>query len=341
MRFVIHHPGKAGEVFLALPMARLLKEHYPDCSITWVVIDLYRDAVGHYPYIDEVATIPNNVCNSLGDVASLMFKHRTCFCKNQRFASDQSGIHIDAYYNYNLFRTEANRFILARAPFYTQFFRNAVYFCPSAHEVDSWRPPEWHPTEQAIRDGEEFEKRYGGGPMVIFSPFVADKSCLADNQSDFDMELIYGELRKWNLPLICTGTKWDTKQFPTWAIDGYAPELSLGGLFYLIQNRAALVVSPNSGIGFAGHWLGAPTLMIDNRTGWPEQVKVWKEKVPLLDDEALPHERRWPLFMKDNFYPQHLLPVPFEQIEWSPEGFLEALEKIKGSSKSLKESAKE
>jgi hypothetical protein len=294
-----------------------------------VVLDLYRDAIGLYPYVDKVEIIPTYSCKGLADVNSHMSKHRYYVCKSTRWIKDPYGIHIDAYYGYIFYRTPLNRFYLQRDPFYIQLFKNAVYFCPGADEVNSWTPPEWYPTEQAVRDGEEFEKEYGGGPVVIFSPYVADQSCQQDNQSNFEMDLIYSELKKWNLPVICTGTKWDTKDFPEWAIDGYAPKLSLGGLFYLIKNRAALVVSPNSGIGFAAHWLGAPTLMIDNRTGWQEQVRILKQKYVRLFDDALPHERRWPMFMKENFYPKHLLPIPFEQIEWSREGFLEAMAKIK------------
>lgn len=331
MNFIIHHPGKAGEVFLGLPMARLLKEYHPGCHITWVVLDLYRESVGLYPYIDKVETIPTYSCKSLGDVNSHMSKHRFYTCRSKRFVRDLQGTHIDGYFGYILHRTEDNWIKLARQPFYTQIFENAVYFCPGADPVDSWSPPEWYPTEQAIRDGEEFEKRYGGGPVVFFSPYIADQSCQQDNQSDFEMDLIFGELKKWNLPVICTGTKWDTKDFPSWAIDGYAPELSLGGLFYLIKNRAALVVSPNSGIGFAAHWLGAPTLMIDNRTGWPEQVQIYRKSNMRLIDDALPGEQRWPMFMKEHFYPQHLLSVPFEQIGWSPDAFLAALARIRNT----------
>lgn len=331
MHYIIHHPGKAGEVFMGLPMAKLLKKHHPDCKITWVVLDLYRDSLGNYPYIDKVETFPSYSCKNLADVNSHMSKHRFYTCQSKRFVEDPFGIHIDGYYNYILYRLENNRFKLARAPFYIQLFRNAVFFCPGSHEVDSWMSPEWFPTEKAVKDGEEFERQYGGGPVIIFSPYIADQSCVQDNKSNFEMMFIYEELRKWNLPVICTGTQWDTKDFPEWAIDGYSPKLSLGGLFWLIQNRAVLVVSPNSGVGFAAHWLGAPTLMIDNRTGWKEQIEVWKQKVPQLDDDALPEETRWPLFMKENFYPQHLLPVPFEQIVWSPERFLESLKSIKSS----------
>jgi hypothetical protein len=242
---------------------------------------------------------------------------------------DPLGIHIDGYYNYIIDRCDPERFTLVRDPFYIQIFRNAVAFCPGADEVDSWMPPEWFPTEQAIRDGKEFEKQYGGGSVIIFSPYIADKSCPEDNESNFDMKCIYEELRKWNLPLICTGTRWDTKDFPSWTINGYAPNFSLGGLFWLIKNKAVLVVSPNSGIGFAAHWLGVPTLMIDNRTGWKQMVALWKQQYPKLKDEALLGERRWSMFTKDNFYPQHLLPVPFEQIEWSIENFLNAIDSIK------------
>lgn len=328
MNFYIHHPGKAGEVFMALPMAKLLKKYHPESRITWVVLDLYRDSVGSYPYIDNIETIPTYSCRSLTDVAGHMSKHRWYVCRANRWVEDHTGIHIDAYYNYMLYRIEKNRFRLHRDPFYVQLFKNAVHFCDGAHDITSWTPPEWYPTEQAIADGESFERLYGGGPVIIFSPHIADRSCVSDNQSNFDMELIYEHLEKLNRPVIATGTRWDTKDFPSWVIDGYSPNLSLGGLFYLIQNRAVLVVTPNSGIGFAAHWLGAPVLMIDNRTGWKDQVQAWKEKVPILDDQAQPHERRWPPFMKETFPAQHLSPVPFEQIEWSHDEFEQAITRV-------------
>jgi len=329
MHFIIHHPGKAGEVFLGLPMAKLLKTHYPNCKITWVVLDLYRESVGNYPYIDKVETFPSYSCKNLADVNMHMSKHRHYVLRLKQSIEDPRGIHIDGYYSYIIDRSDPYRFMLVRDPFYIQIFRNAAAFCPGADEVDSWMPPEWFPTERAIRDGQEFEKQYGGGQVVIFSPYVADKSAPEDNASNFDMKWIYEELKKWNLPLVCTGTRWDTKDFPSWAIDGYSPNLSLGGLFWLIKNRAAIVVSPNSGIGFAAHWLGTPTLMIDNRTGWKEMIKVWKQQYPRLKDEALPGEFRWPMFMKENFYPQHLLRIPFEQIEWNSDAFLAAMQRIR------------
>ncbi len=329
MRFIIHHPGKAGEVFLGLPMARLLKEHHPDCEITWVVLDLYRDAIGNCPYVDRVETIPTYSCKSLLDVNQHMSKHRYFVCKNDQFVEEPDGIHIDAYYNYIVRREAFDRYTLDRSPFYIQMFRNVLPFCRGADEVNDWKPPVWVPTDKAIEEATEFERRYGGGGIVIFSPYVSDQSCSHDNRSDFEMDFIFGELRKANLPVVATGTQWDTKELPSWVVDGYAPTLSLGGLFYLIQNRAAVVVSPNSGIGFAAHWLGAPTLMIDNRTNWPKQVETWRGAVSYLDDRALPNERRWPPFMKDAFHAKHLLEVPFEQYEWSGEKFRTAYERIR------------
>jgi len=330
MDFVIHHTGKAGEAFSSLPMARLLKEQHPGCRVTWVILDLYREALGNCPYIDRIETIPTYSCRSMADVGSHIAKHKYYVFNFQRSVTDQFGLHIDAYYNYIVFRKgDTNTFRLSRAPFYTQFFRNAVEFCPGADEVNSWSPPEWHATDRAIEEGEIFEKRYGGGPVIIISPYVADKMCPADNMVNYDLYQIFSELRKWGLPVISTGTQWDEKVHPGWVVDGYASDLSLGGLFYLIKNRAALVVTPNSGIGFAAHWLGAPTLMIDNRTGWKEQVEIWKQKVPNLEDEARPDEYRWPPFMKENFYQQHLLKVPFEQIEWNAEVFLNLIERFK------------
>lgn len=330
MDFIIHHTGKSGEVFSALPMARLLKEHYPGCRVTWVILDIYREALGNYPYIDNIDLIPTYSCRSMADVEAYISKHKIYVFKYKRSVEDNYGIHINAYYNYIIFRKgDTNTFRLSRAPFYIQFFRNTVEFCPDANEVDSWTIPEWYGTDSAIENGENFEKIYGGGPVIIVSPFVADKMCPIDNETPYNLTLVLGELKEWNLPIVCTGTRWDQKEFPEWVVDGYEPNLSLGGLFYLIQNRAALVVTPNSGIGFAAHWLGAPCIMIDNRTGWKEQVELWKSKVPNLEDEAGADEHRWPPFMKERFYPQHLLHMPFEQFTWDLEKFKSAVDSVK------------
>jgi len=314
---------------MALPAAELLKKHYPDCRIKWVILDLFRDALGDNPFIDAIDIIPTYSCRNLFDVNEHIRKHRTYILDGQRSVEDHWGIHIDLYYGYIIERIKSNEWKLNRNPFYLQMFNNAVHFCPGVDLIESWTYPEWHPTKQAVNDCEEFEKLYGGGPVIIFSPFIADKTATKDNVTRFNMDLIYRELRKWKLPLIVTGTQWDEKVFPTWAIDGYAPILSLGGLFYLMKERAALVITPNSGIGFAAHWLGAPVLMIDNRTGWPEQVKEYRAKYRLLADDVPPNEYRWPMFMKGNFPSKHLLPIPFEQIEWSEDGFVETLAKMR------------
>lgn len=314
---------------MALPAAQLLKNYHPDCLITWVVLDMFRDSLGNNPYIDHIEIIPTYSCKNLSDVNSHMSKHRSFVLSGKRSVEDHWGIHIDLYYSYIIDRSHNAQWKLNRLPFYLQMFKNAAYFCPGADVISSWTSPEWHPTEQAVRDAEEFERLYGGGQVIIFSPYVADKTATQDNASSFQMDIIYQELKKWNLPVIATGTQWDEKNFPAWVIDGYAPRLRLGALFYLMKERAALVVTPNSGIGFSAHWLGAPTLMIDNRTGWKAQVKEYRQKYPVLSEDALPHEYRWPMFMKENFPARHLLPNPFEQIEWNAEQFRETLVAMK------------
>jgi len=333
VNFIIHHPGKAGEVFMGLPAAQLLKKHFPDCHITWVVLDIFRDSLGVNPYIDLIEEIPTYSCKNMMDVNEHMSNHREYVFQKKRSVIDHRGIHLDLYYGYILEPYAKYKLKLNRLPFYLQMFKNAVAMSAGLDVdlVNSWSPPEWHPTEQAVQDAIRFEQQYGGGSVIIFSPYIADKTAAQDNKSDFQIDLIYEELKRWSLPVIATGTQWDEKSNPSWVIDGYAPTLSLGALFYLMKEKAALVVTPNSGIGFAAHWLGAPTLMIDNRTGWKKQVREYKRFYPVLTDKALPHERRWPMFMKENFPKQHLGSLPFEQIEWSEGEFLTAMNKIKSS----------
>jgi ADP-heptose:LPS heptosyltransferase len=331
MNVIIHHPGKAGEVLMALPAARLLKTAFPDSSIRWVVLDLYRESLGRSPYIDEIDIIPTTSCRNLAEVSSHMSRHRWTVLEGKPFMEDLSGVHLDLYHDYIIEHLPRGRLKLNRKPFYLQMLSVATRLCRGVEPGRLWTQPEWIPTQTAEDEGHAFEKRYGGGRVIFFSPFVADRTAIHDNASRFDMDVIFTELRKLQLPVVVTGTKWDEKLIPEWAIDGYDPALGLGGLFWLIRNRAALVVTPNSGIGFASHWLGAPTLMIDNRTGWKKQVADYKEKYRDLDDNADRDGDRWPMFMKENFPASTLLDVPFEQIVWSEERFRESLVRVTAS----------
>lgn len=336
MKFIIHHLGKAGEAFSALPLAKTLKESYPDCHITWVILDLYRDALGESPFIDDIEIIPTYSCKNLDDVGNYIRFHRKIFFNNKKIVKNNYGIHIDAYYDYIIKKVGHLRFELNRDPFYLQFFNTISELSKSFDVVKSWAPPEWIPTKQALADADKFKKLYGGGKVIIFSPFVSDKMCLADNETQYDQKIILFELKKFGLPILVTGTKWDEKIISDGIIDAYSPNLSLGGLFQIIKEDAALVVSPNSGIGFAAHWLGAPCIMIDNRVGWKEQVKLWKEKLTILYDDALENESRWPAFVKENFPTGHMKNIPFFQFEWSQEMYNSSLNNIINWLKNIK-----
>ena len=51
---LIVRTDRIGDVILSLPLAGLVKKHYPDCKITFLVRDYTKELVENHPYIDRV-----------------------------------------------------------------------------------------------------------------------------------------------------------------------------------------------------------------------------------------------------------------------------------------------
>jgi len=51
---LIVRTDRIGDVVLSMPMAGLIKEHYPDCKVTFLVRDYTKDILSNHPSIDKV-----------------------------------------------------------------------------------------------------------------------------------------------------------------------------------------------------------------------------------------------------------------------------------------------
>ena len=51
---LIVRTDRIGDVILSLPLAGIIKKHYPDCKVTFLVRDYTKELVENHPYIDQV-----------------------------------------------------------------------------------------------------------------------------------------------------------------------------------------------------------------------------------------------------------------------------------------------
>ena len=51
---LIVRTDRIGDVILSLPLAGIIKKHYPECRVTFLVRDYTKELVENHPYIDEV-----------------------------------------------------------------------------------------------------------------------------------------------------------------------------------------------------------------------------------------------------------------------------------------------
>lgn len=304
-KIVIHHLGKAGEAFLALPMATVLRTVYPEAHIEWVILDRYRASIGENKFINSISEVDSSTARSLADIGNIFINYYKKKLPNKSVIKDGSIWHCNAYYNYIVKTEEGGRQAPHEIPFYRQFFQN-LPFCN--HQ---WFPPTWTAEQKSIDDGEKFLKEYGISDdqmVIVVSPYVSDKTIplCGCGESEIDWHLITHQLRVLNLPIVFTGTQFDEKFIPTGCIDGYAPNLSLGGLFYILQTRTRLTVCGNTGIGFAALFLKSDLLMYDNRKTWTEHTHNYTNKDlhrkgdfwPMFDiskmkDEMVDWESKW------------------------------------------------
>src|SRR3989304_5851625 len=54
---LIVRTDRIGDVILSLPLAGIIKKHYPGCRITFLVRNYTKELVENHPYIDEVLTL--------------------------------------------------------------------------------------------------------------------------------------------------------------------------------------------------------------------------------------------------------------------------------------------
>lgn len=71
MQVVIYHPAAIGDVLLATPVARALKQHFPGCRITHLTHESLFALLSHCPYIDELAPVSGGLLERHKTVSSL------------------------------------------------------------------------------------------------------------------------------------------------------------------------------------------------------------------------------------------------------------------------------
>ncbi|OGU75809.1 MAG: ADP-heptose--LPS heptosyltransferase [Ignavibacteria bacterium RBG_16_34_14] len=54
---LIVRTDRIGDVILSLPLAGIVKKHFPDCKVTFLVRDYTRELVENHPYIDNILTL--------------------------------------------------------------------------------------------------------------------------------------------------------------------------------------------------------------------------------------------------------------------------------------------
>ena len=69
---LIVRTDRIGDVVLTLPLAEIIKKHFPDCKITFLIRDYTKSLLRDHPFIDDVLimqqqdgkpTIKNNMVN--------------------------------------------------------------------------------------------------------------------------------------------------------------------------------------------------------------------------------------------------------------------------------------
>ena len=287
-RVIVHHLGKAGEGFLATPMARTLRHAYPNAHIEWVVLDRYRAFIGENKYIDTVTEIDSSKARSLKDIGEIITKYHKKTIAYRPVDIVDGTWHCNAYCNYIVKTKGKSAQLPQEIPFYRQFFKNMPF------QNHKWAPPMWTARAQDIEDGERFLKDNGIGEnskVIVVSPFVSDKTIPLDSSAlEVDWDFLISKVNSLGLPIIITGTEFDEKWLPEGSIDGYAPKLSLGGLFYILQTRGHLIICGNTGIGFAALFLKVNLLMYENRKSWTEHTHNY------ANEELHREGDIWPMF---------------------------------------------
>lgn len=57
---LIVRTDRIGDLILTLPLAGLIKKHYPQCKVSYLVREYTKNIINHHPYIDEVLVLKEN-----------------------------------------------------------------------------------------------------------------------------------------------------------------------------------------------------------------------------------------------------------------------------------------
>ena len=54
---LIVRTDRIGDVILSLPLAGIIKKHFPECKVTFLVRDYTKELVANHPFIDNIITL--------------------------------------------------------------------------------------------------------------------------------------------------------------------------------------------------------------------------------------------------------------------------------------------
>lgn len=85
---LIARTDRIGDVVLTLPLAGLIKKHYPECKVSFLVRDYTRSILNYHPFIDEIIILKEenkkvNLLDNLKIISSK--KYDTCIVVNPTF----------------------------------------------------------------------------------------------------------------------------------------------------------------------------------------------------------------------------------------------------------------
>lgn len=85
---LIARTDRIGDIVLTLPLAGLIKKHYPECKVSFLVRDYTRSILNYHPFIDEIIILKEenkkvNLLDNLKIISSK--KYDTCIVVNPTF----------------------------------------------------------------------------------------------------------------------------------------------------------------------------------------------------------------------------------------------------------------
>ncbi len=73
---LIVRTDRIGDVVLSLPLADIIKKHYPDCKVSFLVRNYTKEILSNNPFIDEIIILKeeNNKVNFFENLKIHIFK---------------------------------------------------------------------------------------------------------------------------------------------------------------------------------------------------------------------------------------------------------------------------